>query len=106
MRAEKKRNSGPDKDASQVAELLTANANLMSCDVQSHVQSTKENVMKKEQATGRAQQAKGKVKEVAGKAVGNKTMQLKGKAEKAAGAVKSGYGDAKNKAGKDQNAQK
>src|SRR3954471_4283572 len=102
MRAEKKRTSGPDKDASQVAELLTANANLMSCDVQSHIQSTKENAMKKEQATGRAQQAK--VKEVAGKAVGNKTMQLKGKAEKAAGAVKSGYGDAKNKAGKDHNA--
>jgi uncharacterized protein YjbJ (UPF0337 family) len=64
----------------------------------------KENVMKKEQATGRAQQVKGKVKEAAGKAVGNKTLQLKGKAEKAAGAVKSGYGDAKNKAGKDHNA--
>jgi uncharacterized protein YjbJ (UPF0337 family) len=45
--------------------------------------------MKKEQATGRAAQAKGKIKEVAGKAVGNKTLQLKGNAQKTAGAVKA-----------------
>jgi|1185.fasta_scaffold1189842_1 uncharacterized protein YjbJ (UPF0337 family) len=65
----------------------------------------KENVMKKEQATGRAEQAKGKVKEAAGKAVGNKTLQLKGKAQKVAGNVKAAYGDAKNKAEKENNAQ-
>jgi uncharacterized protein YjbJ (UPF0337 family) len=70
-----------------------------------HVDTNKENVMKKEQATGRAEQAKGKVKEAAGKAVGNKTLQLKGKAQKAAGTVKAAYGDAKNKAQKDHNAQ-
>ena len=62
--------------------------------------------MKKEQVTGRAQEAKGKVKEIAGKAVGNKTLQVKGKAEKAAGALKAGYGDARNKARKDHNASK
>ena len=62
--------------------------------------------MKKEQATGRAEEVKGKVKEVVGKAVGNKTLQLKGKAEKAAGALKAGYGDARNKARKDDNVRK
>jgi len=89
----------------RTAELLSANVNLMGGDVQCASRIHKENVMKKEQATGRAEQAKGKVKEVAGKAVGNKTLQLKGKAQKTAGAVKAAYGDAKNKAEKDNNAQ-
>jgi uncharacterized protein YjbJ (UPF0337 family) len=69
-----------------------------------HADFSKEKSMKKEQVTGRAEELKGKVKEVAGKAVGNKTLQAKGKVQKTAGAVKAGYGDAKNASDKDRNA--
>ena len=40
--------------------------------------------MDKQRVKGSAQQAKGKMKELAGKAVGNKKLQARGKAEKAA----------------------
>ena len=51
--------------------------------------------MNKDQASGRVETAKGKVKEVAGKAVGNKELEAKGKIQKNAGKVQSSYGDAK-----------
>jgi len=37
----------------------------------------------------------GKVKEIAGKAVGNKTLEEKGKVQNAVGNVQAGYGDRK-----------
>jgi uncharacterized protein YjbJ (UPF0337 family) len=44
--------------------------------------------MDKERVKGSAQQAKGKIKELAGKAVGNKKLQARGKAEEAGGQVR------------------
>ena len=51
--------------------------------------------MNKDQTSGRVETAKGTVKEVAGKVLGNKEMESKGKVQKNAGKVESSYGDAK-----------
>lgn len=51
--------------------------------------------MNKDQVKGRGTEAKGKVKEVAGKAVGNKELEYKGKAEKHVGKAQGAYGDVK-----------
>jgi uncharacterized protein YjbJ (UPF0337 family) len=52
--------------------------------------------MNKDQVKGRLNEAAGKVKEVTGKAVGNKTVEEKGRAQKNIGKVQAGYGDVKN----------
>ncbi len=44
--------------------------------------------MNKDQLKGRAARAKGKAKEVAGKVLGNKTQETKGKVEKTVGKSK------------------
>jgi uncharacterized protein YjbJ (UPF0337 family) len=54
-----------------------------------------ESIMNKDQVKGRTEQAKGKVKEVAGKAVGNKELERKGKIENTKGKVQAEYGDVK-----------
>lgn len=51
--------------------------------------------MNKDQVKGRIDQAKGKGKELAGKTVGNKELEQKGKAQKLGGKVRAGFGDAK-----------
>ena len=51
--------------------------------------------MNKDQFKGRTEQAKGKIKEIAGKVVGNKDLERKGKIENAEGKVQAGYGDLK-----------
>ena len=51
--------------------------------------------MNKDQTKGRIDQAKGKGKELAGKAVGNKELEQKGKAQKIGGKAQAGYGDLK-----------
>lgn len=51
--------------------------------------------MNKDQVKGRINQAKGKGKELAGKTVGNKELEQKGKAQKLGGKVQAGFGDAK-----------
>jgi uncharacterized protein YjbJ (UPF0337 family) len=53
--------------------------------------------MNQDQVKGRVEQVKGSVKETAGKAVGNRDLEARGKLDKAAGAVQSGIGDAKEK---------
>lgn len=52
--------------------------------------------MNKDQVKGRIKEAEGKVKEVAGKAVGNKTLEEKGKMQNAVGKAQAGYGDLKH----------
>lgn len=54
--------------------------------------------MNKDQVKGRYEEAKGKVKEVAGKAVGNESLEIKGKIQKDAGKVRAGVGDLKEEA--------
>jgi uncharacterized protein YjbJ (UPF0337 family) len=49
----------------------------------------------KDQVEGRANEAQGKVKEVIGKAVGNPTLEVKGKLQKNLGKVQSTVGDVK-----------
>ena len=51
--------------------------------------------MNKDQVKGRIKEAQGKVKEVAGKMVGNKDLERKGKTENTEGKVQAGYGDLK-----------
>jgi uncharacterized protein YjbJ (UPF0337 family) len=51
--------------------------------------------MNKDQVKGRAEQAVGKVKEVTGKAVGNKSLEEKGRLDEAAGKIRTNYGDIK-----------
>lgn len=51
--------------------------------------------MNKDQVEGRIEELKGKAKEVVGKAVGNPTLEVKGKVQKAVGTVQAGYGDLK-----------
>ncbi len=51
--------------------------------------------MNKNQIKGRIEQAKGQVKAVAGRIVGNKELEQKGRNQKAGGKVQSGYGDVK-----------
>ncbi|HEX2354420.1 MAG TPA: CsbD family protein, partial [Xanthobacteraceae bacterium] len=43
-----------------------------------------------------AQQAKGKIKELAGKAVGNRKLQARGKTEKAGGKIRNAVGGMKD----------
>ena len=57
--------------------------------------------MDKDQVKGRMKVAKGKVKEVAGKAVGNKTQETKGRIEKTVGKTQADYGDLKSEIKKD-----
>jgi uncharacterized protein YjbJ (UPF0337 family) len=52
--------------------------------------------MDKERVKGSAQQAKGKIKELAGKAVGNKKLQARGKAEGVGGKVRNAVGGLKD----------
>ncbi len=51
--------------------------------------------MNKDQVKGRVEEAKGKVKQVAGKAVGNRELERKGRLQKAGGKIQAGYGDTK-----------
>ena len=51
--------------------------------------------MNKDQTNGRVAEVKGKVKEVAGKIVGNKDLEQKGKIQNLAGKAQSAFGDAK-----------
>jgi len=48
----------------------------------------------KDQVEGRLDQAQGTAREVVGKAIGNKTLEAKGKFQKYAGAVRASIGDA------------
>jgi len=52
--------------------------------------------MNKDQVKGRLKKTEGKVKEVAGKIVGDRFLEQKGRNKKAAGTVQAGYGDLKN----------
>jgi uncharacterized protein YjbJ (UPF0337 family) len=52
--------------------------------------------MDKQRVKGSAQQAKGKIKEFAGKAVGNRKLQARGKAEKAGGKIRNAVGGMKD----------
>jgi uncharacterized protein YjbJ (UPF0337 family) len=52
--------------------------------------------MDKQRIKGSAQQAKGKIKELAGKAVGNRKLQARGKAEEAAGKIRNAVGGLKD----------
>ncbi len=58
---------------------------------QTHLECT----MNKDQTHGRIAEVKGKVKEVAGKIVGDKEMELKGKLQNTGGKAQAGYGDVK-----------
>jgi uncharacterized protein YjbJ (UPF0337 family) len=51
--------------------------------------------MNKDQIKGRIKEAKGKVKQVAGKMVGSKDLEKKGKIQHAEGKIQAGYGDGK-----------
>lgn len=52
--------------------------------------------MNNDQVKGRVKEAEGKAKQVAGKVVGNKTLEEKGKLQKNVGKAQAGYGDLKN----------
>jgi uncharacterized protein YjbJ (UPF0337 family) len=52
--------------------------------------------MNNDQVKGRVKQAEGKAKQIAGKAVGNKSLEEKGKVQKTLGKAQAGYGDLKN----------
>jgi uncharacterized protein YjbJ (UPF0337 family) len=54
-----------------------------------------ESTMNKDQVKGRLEEAKGKAKEVTGKAIGNKSLEQKGKVQNVGGKVQAGYGDLK-----------
>lgn len=56
--------------------------------------------MNKDQVKGRAEAAAGQVKKTAGKVVGNKDLEDKGKVENAVGKTRSAFGDLKNDLGK------
>lgn len=51
--------------------------------------------MNKDQVKGRTKETTGKIKEVAGRIVGNKELERKGKIENTEGKVQAGYGDMK-----------
>lgn len=53
--------------------------------------------MNKDQVEGRLKKAGGKFKEIAGKLVGNKFLEQKGRNSRVAGIVQAGYGDLRNK---------
>jgi uncharacterized protein YjbJ (UPF0337 family) len=52
--------------------------------------------MDKDRIEGSAEQAKGAVKEAAGKALGDKKLEIDGKADKAAGKVQNAVGGLKD----------
>lgn len=52
-----------------------------------------EMAMNKDQIKGRVKKAKGRLKEIVGKAIGNKSLEARGKRETAAGHIQTGYGD-------------
>jgi uncharacterized protein YjbJ (UPF0337 family) len=56
--------------------------------------------MNRDQVQGRMKKVKGKVKEVAGKAIGSKRLEARGKGEQVGGRVQAGYGSAKKSLGK------
>ncbi|MNC60529.1 CsbD-like protein [compost metagenome] len=51
--------------------------------------------MNKNQVKGRVKEIEGTIKEVAGKAVGNKRLEERGKIEKTVGTIQAGLGDLK-----------
>ena len=51
--------------------------------------------MNEDQVKGRVNEAKGKAKKAAGKAVGNKKLERKGKRHSAGGKLQAKYGDLK-----------
>ncbi|WP_095144214.1 CsbD family protein [Pseudomonas sp. Irchel s3b6] len=51
--------------------------------------------MNKNQVKGRVKEIEGAIKEVAGKAVGNKRLEERGKIEKTVGTIQAGLGDLK-----------
>lgn len=51
--------------------------------------------MNKDQTKGQIDQATGKIKEIAGKAVGNKELEAKGKIQNVGGKIQTGLGDLK-----------
>jgi uncharacterized protein YjbJ (UPF0337 family) len=53
-------------------------------------------LMNKDQTHGRIEEAKGKVKEVAGKVVGNKNLEIKGRIQNTNGKAQAAFGDVKN----------
>ena len=56
--------------------------------------------MNKDQIKGRVEEVTGKAKEVAGKVVGDKELEAKGKAQVIVGKIEAGFGDLKNDAKK------
>lgn len=50
----------------------------------------------KDQVKGRVEEAKGKIKEVAGKLVGNKELEAKGKIQGIVGEAQAKFGDVKH----------
>ncbi|KJS09490.1 MAG: general stress protein CsbD [Gammaproteobacteria bacterium BRH_c0] len=58
--------------------------------------------MNKDQVKGRITKTEGQVKEAAGKAVGNESLEIKGKIKKAAGTVQAAFGDLKSDLKKDR----
>ncbi len=52
--------------------------------------------MNKDQVIGRVEQATGAIKEAAGKAVGNPTLEVKGKVQKNKGRAQAAVGDIKS----------
>lgn len=57
--------------------------------------------MNKDQVKGRVKVATGRIRTAAGKAVGDKSMEGKGRVEQAKGKVQASYGDLKHKVRKD-----
>lgn len=51
--------------------------------------------MNKDQVDGRSKAVEGKIKEMAGKIVGNKELEAKGKAKKVIGNAQAKFGDVK-----------
>ena len=51
--------------------------------------------MNKDQVKGRIKEAGGKIKEATGKAVGNPSLERRGKLQKVVGKVQAAYGDIK-----------
>ncbi len=49
--------------------------------------------MNEDQVKGRVKEAEGKVMEIAGRIIGNKSLEEKGKAIKAVGKIQAGNGD-------------
>ncbi|WP_296736531.1 CsbD family protein [Mesorhizobium sp.] len=54
-------------------------------------------MVNRDQIAGMAKQVKGSVKQAAGKATGNRKVQVEGAADKLAGKVQKAYGDVKDK---------